>query len=320
MAFLKMHFVFFACSFNIVTCNMQYGTPLPTQCDNNVLELAPILYIADGTNYSNCTIMGQPGTIIHGEIVTSDMKQTGFPGVTILAGTLVLEGVLLRAGILHIRGDDIAVRNSTIFTHYPWGADVFAVKGGRVNFEGVQLYQEGGSTCSVSLINTTAILSSTSVSPGWNFEVSNSSVSMLNSSVAVWDDHHMKLTGSIVNLTNSTLTVGHGYFTLSDSNATLSKSSIGVYMGTQGMSIGGSTVVADCDSSDMAAFWMGNGNYGQGMAISNSRFTFHKCSCDISRAIKIGGADWSGIRIDASSMHFEGCMSSASKEEHAILV
>jgi hypothetical protein len=191
-----------------------------------------------------------------------------------------------------------------------------------VNFEGVQLHQEGGGTCSVSLINTTATLSSSSVYPGCNFEVSNSSVSMLNSSVAVWDDHHIELTASIVNLTNSTLTVGHGYFTLLDSNATLTKSSIGVWMGTRGMSIGRSTVVADCDSSDMAAFWISNGNYGNVVAIFGSRVTFHKCSCDISRAIKIAGGDdgRSGISIDASSVHFEGCMSSASKEVYAILV
>jgi len=89
------------------------------------------------------------------------------------------------------------------------------------------------------------------------------------------------------------------------------------------MSIGRSTVVADCDSPDIAAFWIGTGNSGPGVGISSSRLTFHRCDCDISRAIKIAGASYgqfNGIRIDVSSVYFEGCAPSASKKVQPILV
>jgi len=314
MAFLMRRCLFPFCCFHIVTCDIQYGTPLPAQCDNSVLELAPIRYIANVTNYSNCTIKGQPGTIIHGAIVAQDRYSS--TGVTVLAGTILLDGVLLRSARLRIEGDDIAVRNSTISTGSSWTSAV--VKGGKVSFEGVQ-FGEG----SLSLINTKATFFRSSVDTyqAEGFEVSNSIVAMLDSSIAVWDDRHINLKASILTLTNSKLTGGHGSFALLDSNATLTNSSMGLYMGTQGMNIGNSTVVADCDSSDVAAFWIGAGNWGSGVGISSSRLTFHRCDCDIGRAIKIGsGSSYTGIRIDVSSVYFEGCAPSASKKVHPILV
>jgi len=315
MAFLQGHYVFVVCCSYFVSCNLQDATPLPTQCDNSVLELSPIDYVASGTNYSNCTLKGQPGTVIHGAI--GDCDDTGrLPdmGVTTLAGFLVLDGVSVKTNILHITGNDITVRNSNITTCFP--SQAFVAKGGKVNFDGVMYHTCTSLLSSFVLLDTTASFTRSYLS-GVIFKVSNARVSMLNSSVLALDDQTVTLRASIINLTDSDLGLGHGHFSLLDSNATLSSSSVSVSMGTSGITIGRSTVVADCAASD-PSFSIGTPN-GNGVSIFDSRLTFHACSCDISRAIHIYG-DGGEIDIDGGSVHFEGCMSPSPKKAYATLV
>jgi hypothetical protein len=325
MPFLGRHFAFFVCCSRLVTCNVEYAVPLPTVCHNSVLELSPIHYIASGTNYSNCTLKGQPGTIIHGAVFPECDPYhpvTSFTsGVTTLAGTLVLDGVSLNPWVLHIKGDDISIRNTNISACSSTG-QVFVVNGGKVNFDGVQVHTTTSMMSIISLINTTATLTSSSINWGI-FEVSNSRVSMLNSSVTALDDETITLRASTLNLSNSMLTLGHGHFSLLDSNATLSNSSIGVIDGSAGMKIGRSTVVADCVPDFGSGrdyhnppFWTVS-PFGHGVSIFSSQLTFYSCSCDISHAIHTSGAP---IDIDGGSLHFQGCMSSPSKEVYPMLV
>lgn len=300
------------------------ATTLPLQCDNSVIELSPIVYIAVGTNYTNCTLRGQVGTVIqgamdrlcdqcHGPDGTGPSSVNS--GVTTLSGSMVLDRVSLTAATLQIKGDEIIVRDSNISTYHAcvaWG-DVFGfgVLGGRVTFEGTHVR----SLYYSKLINTTMTFFNSDVSP-WNgsinaaVDISGATISLENSSIYVADDQRIAFKSSIVNLSNSTFLLGHGAFVLTDSNATFTRSGVNVLMGSQGMRIGNSSVVADCDPSDKAVFGIGQGNNGPGISIDSSRITFHKCSCDISNAIKITGADTSfgGIRIEKSSVHFEGCM------------
>jgi len=209
------------------------------------------------------------------------------------------------------------VRNSNITTCFPFQA--FVAKGGKVNFDGVVYHTCTSLLSSFVLLDTTASFTRSYLGKeGVIFKVSNATVSMLNSSVRALDDQTMTLRTSIINLTDSDLGLGHGNFSLLDSNATLSSSSIGVSMGTSGITIGRSTVVADCAAS-APSFWIGNPN-GSGLKIVDSRLTFHACSCDISRAIRIGDGRWAEIDIDGGSLHFEGCMSPSPKEAYATLV
>lgn len=295
---------------------------LPSQCDNSVIELAPIVYVAVGINYTNCTLRGQVGTVVQGALdrlcdhCHSGHTTASCPfnsGVTTLSGSMLLDHVSLKAASLRINGDDVTVRNSNISTYgFMFTQDDqvgFVVSGGRATFKGTHVQ----SIFRTYWINTSLAFFSSDVSPASGnaaVVVSGSTISLENSAISVEDDQQISLKSSTATLSNSSFQTGHGPFVMMDSNATLTRSHVIVLMGSQGISIGNSSIIADCDSSAGAVFGIEQGNSGPGISIDSSRLTFHNCSCDIGSAIKIDGLDTSfgGINMEASSVHFEGCM------------
>jgi len=309
----KMRIVYIFSVFQTVMSNMQYmpAKTLPTQCHNEIMELSATHYISAVTNYSNCELKGQVGTVIQG------LLSLGYAsGVTVLSGTIVLDQMSLNemGSGLHIKGDEIIVKDTNI----SMGSSLTMV-GGRVSFERTQIQ-----AYNFIFTNTSVTFSSTSANSGDGVvTVSRSSVDMVNSSIYVINNRPITFTASIVNLMNSKINLDHGCFTLQLSNATFTRSSVFIGAGTMGMSITNSSVVADCGLSSeyygpVAAFEIYGGNDGPGVQVASSQLTFHKCSCDISGAIKVPHSQGSGISIDASSVHFEGCM--ASKEVRPIVV
>jgi hypothetical protein len=260
-------------------------------------------------------------------VIQGDMNNYLVPwfnrGLTTLSGSMVLDRVSLTATTLQINGDEITVRDSNITTSpdkiIARDSNIatspqtlqdpclgFRVLGGRVTFEGVEL----GTVYRIELINTSMILSNSRISP-WStqdngVDVSGSTISLKNSSIHAADDRHIAFKSSIVNLSDSFLQLDHGAFVLTDSHATFTRSGVRVSIGTQGMRISNSSVVASCDGGGGGVFTTG----GSEIAIASSEMTFHNCSCDISSAITVNGAMGmyaGGISIDASSVHFEGC-------------
>ena len=133
-------FVFLAVSAQATPPPGPGPTPLPTQCHNEILELSPIRYIAAGTNYSNCELKGQVGTVIQGSISLESAwgpLGSGYENSLVLSGTMVLDQMSLALfGKLHIKGDDIMVKDTHIEgTVMQEGTRDVAVVGGRVSFE-----------------------------------------------------------------------------------------------------------------------------------------------------------------------------------------
>jgi hypothetical protein len=298
-------------------------TPLPAQCHNEILHLSPIRYIAAGSNYSNCELKGQVGTVIQGMI--SLVKYAGSSGMNslVLSGTMVLDqmSLVLSGTTLHVKGDEIIVKDTHI-EGGPYEAGTLAVVGGRASFENTRM-----PSCDISLTNTTVTFSNTSshVFSGMGTRISHSNVSMMKSSIGQDAMGPIEIVASILDLTDSSLTTSRGSVSLRNSNATFLRSTVILSMGMQGIDIEKSSVVADCGSEENAVFMIGNGDDGPGVHVASSQLTFHaSCNmssamsrCDMSRAIRveIGRAP---ISIDASSVHFERCMSS--KEARSVLV
>jgi len=224
---------------------------------------------------------------------------------------------------LHIKGDEIFVKDTHIEGGLGW-AGTLAVDGGRASFESTRML-----SCDISLTNTTVTFSNTSSTSnglsGRGTLISHSNVSMMKSSIGQGDMGGIEIVASILDLTDSSLTTSHGSVSLRNSNATFLRSTVILSMGMQGIDIEKSSVVADCGSEENAVFMIGNGDDGPGVHVASSQLTFHaSCNmssamsrCDMSRAIRVG-LGRAPISIDASSVHFEGCMSS--KEARSVLV
>jgi len=311
-------FVFLAVSAQATIPTGPGPTPLPTQCHNEILELSPIRYIAAGTNYSNCELKGQVGTVIQGSISLESYwgpLGSGYSNSLVLSGTMVLDQMSLALfGTLHIKGDEIMVKDTHIEGNEGSTVKLVAVVGGRVSFERTRM-----PNCVISFTNTTVTLSNTSNGNyGMGLSILHSNVSMMNSSIGQYDDRPSEIASSNLDLTDSTLSTTHAWFELRNSNATFTRSTVYLGMGLSGIYIEKSSVVADCGQNEkFAVFEIGNGDSGPGVHVASSQLTFHKCSCDMSRAIKVEGGG-APIRIDASSVHLEGCMSS--KEARPVLV
>lgn len=299
---------------------------LPVQCDNSVIELSPSVYIAVETNYSNCTLRGQVGTVIRGEMGPRDpSKRLHNRGLTTLSGSMVLDRLRLDdTEALLINGDEIIVRDSNISTRPQWGwfeAWEFRVLGGKVAFEGVRV----DSDFSIELTNTSMTFSDSHMAVAFTIkssaiDVFGSSISLKHTSIHAVDDNMIRFKSSIVNLSDSDLNLDHGRFVLTDSHATFSRSSVsGIDSNAADWSIGHSSVVADC-SNMVRKYHLYNGSTGfykisvfdssgARILIDGSKMTFHNCSCDMSTGMKMGDPyGQSEIRVDASSLHFEGCL------------
>lgn len=224
----------------------------------------------------------------------------------VLSGYMDLDQLSLKlmGAQVILKGDGIHVKDTNIDGVGPFAEVV--VQGGRATFERTTFSVAINVThTTVSFFNCTqrcAVCTPISASYSW--------VSVSDSVIAnAGSNSPMPFVFSTVYLTDSSLQLGHGQFSLQHSNATLTRSSVSVVMGVNGMSIENSNVDALCMPAPSAAFEILDSAGGPPFTVVRSQLAFHNCSCDMNRAIKVGGRGGGGINIDASSVHYEGCAS-----------
>jgi len=262
------------------------------------------------SNCTECTIVGEPGTILKGPILCS--------GALNLNGSVALEGngqpQCLHAPSVAFNGN-VEVKNcQNINAGYGEGV---VINGGEAGQYFVSI-QNSSTTSDVSISvrsNARVTIQDSSLSPMENFlHVKDSYVSFER--VDIYSEYEgYNFTNSTIVASNTSFGGGHPEFVALDSVLNFTNSSVSFIMGNwyPGISLSRCTVDVTCDAPT-AVFSTGSSNAGSmGMNIIDSNMHFERCSCHLDRAISVAGP----VSIRNASVTFGSCQEfGTSKEVH----
>jgi len=262
------------------------------------------------SNCTECTIVGEPGTILKGPILCS--------GALNLNGSVALEGngqpQCLHAPSVAFNGN-VEVKNcQNINAGYGEGV---VINGGEAGQYFVSI-QNSSTTSDVSISvrsNARVTIQDSSLSPMENFlHVKDSYVSFER--VDIYSEYEgYNFTNSTIVASNTSFGGGHPDFFALDSVLNFTNSSVSFIMGNwyPGISLSRCTVDVTCDAPT-AVFSTGSSNAGSmGMNIIDSNMHFERCSCHLDRAISVAGP----LSIRNASVTFGSCQEfGTSKEVH----